>query len=231
MSTHTSVQQHGFRRRWPLARVLSLLLILLTAVVILGFFWFGGLFAPEESTPPKELLEELEAYDKAVTITRSIIIKGRDEKGRPYLITASRSRRDEVRKDITQLFDVAGKLQQSDGTPIFFRANRADVNRETDDVTLVGKVLIHKQGSWRLRAPEVLVHAKTRDMTSDHPVVVRRSGTIIHAQGIEVKNEGDLVRFRGPVHARFGTQQEQEGARSSGATTGAQGNETGEARQ
>ena len=216
MSTRNGVQQFDIRRRWPLARLLSLALVALAVAVVLGFFWFGGLFAPEESPPPPEVVKQLEAYDKALSITRSIVIKGRDDKGRPYLITASRSRRDETRKDITQLFDVAGSLHQSNGATIFFRADRADVHRRTNDVTLLGKVLIRKKDGWRLRTEEVRVNSKTRDMMSDRPVVVRMNDTLIHARGIAVRKEGDVVRFKGPVRARFNERGEENASTGNG---------------
>lgn len=191
------------RRRWPLARLVSLLLVVLTVTVVIGFFWFGGLFAPEEGPPPPELLKELEAYDKSLSITRDIVIKGRDEKGNPYLITASRTERSEKRKHVTQLFDVMGKLESESRKTIYFRAERANVNHKSDDIVLAGKVIILKQGGWRLRAPEVHVNSNTRDMTSDQPVVVRMQDALIHARGIHVEKRGEVVRFKGPVHAQF----------------------------
>ena len=191
------------RRRWPLARLASLLLVVLAVAVVIGFFWFGGLFAPEEGPPPPELLKELEAYDKSLSITRDIVIKGRDEKGHPYLITASRTERSEKHRNITHLFDVMGKLEGERRKTIYFRAERARVNHKSDDIALVGRVLILKQGAWRLRAPEVHVNSNTRDMTSDRPVVVRMHDALIHARGIHVEKRGDVVRFKGPVHAQF----------------------------
>ncbi len=224
MAMHTTAQQSDFQRRWPLARIFSMLLILLSMVLVIVFFWFGGLFAPEETTPSPELLKELEAYDKGRSITRNIVIKGRDEQGRPYLITASRSLRDETRKNVTRLFDVAGKLEDGKGTAILFRANHADVHRKTDEVLLVGEVVIRKTNSWRLQAPEVRVNRKTRDMTSDHPVVVHMNGTTIRAKGIVVKNQGDVVRFKGPVHARFNVKTPNEnGGTAEAETTDAPG--------
>ena len=190
-------------RRRPASYWLSMALLALTAALVIGFFWWGGFFTPQRQGPSQEVLRQIEALDKRLSLVRNIIIKGKDEQGRDYEIHAGGSRLDEKHPDVKHLTTVIGKIEQTEGPPLYFQSKRALVHEESQQIELIGKVIIRKPGKWKLTGPRFVFDSNTHDLASNEPVVAHLNDGVIHAKGMKSTDEGARIRFYGPVRARF----------------------------
>ncbi len=182
---------------------LSMALLALAGLLVVGFFWLGGFFSKQQGGPTREVLRQVEAVNRHMSLVRNILLKGKDSKGRRYEIRAESSRMDEAHPHYNFLRNVSGSMEQADGSTLVFTARQARVNTKTRTVELMDHAVIRKPGKWELNGPRFWFRVKTHDLGSDAPVIARLKNGEIHARGMRATDEGRVIRFTGPVQAHF----------------------------
>lgn len=148
---------------------------------------------------------ETPSLEKASTVVRMTNPRffGRDEKGRPFRISAKSAARDD--NDINVI-----KLEQPDVSlamngPSETRATaRTGIYRESDrTLKLQGDVKFSDAGGYRFAAEEANVDTRAGRVVGQGPVRGEGPGTQLNANGYTVEDKGDRVIFRGRVRARL----------------------------
>ncbi|GEM_PF-6942098 len=163
----------------------------------------NGSRAGEEGRSGRQQQAPAPAADAPRTTLRGLLLQGEDEQGRRYEIRATSSERSTDNADEMILHAVQGRIERPTGT-LLFSARRAVVHEQTRQARLEGDAVIRKADGWRLTGPHFTYDPDSGDLASDAPVVAHLEDGVIEAQGgMQTTGGGIVIRFRGPVHARF----------------------------
>ncbi|WP_269714951.1 LPS export ABC transporter periplasmic protein LptC [Caulobacter sp. NIBR2454] len=174
--------------RWALPAAAGLLVVMLGAQIVWNAF-----------------ARETPSLEKAATVVRMTNPRffGRDEKGRPFRISAKSAARDD--KDINVILLEQPDVSLAMDGPSATRATaRTGIYRESDrTLKLQGDVKFSDASGYRFAAQEANVDTRAGRVVGQGPVRGEGPGTQLNANGYTVEDKGDRVIFRGRVRARL----------------------------
>jgi len=206
MSSHTEAKAGtGAIRRAVLRARLAPLLTWASIAAVVGFAAVfvlqAGLFAYlVPVTPPAP--PTIENPDK-ITSDNSVIT-GRDSKDQPYKVTAKRAWQDPDNTKIIHLETMKAVLDQANGSSSTVVSDIAVYDSDTKKADLSGNVVLVRGDGTTARMDSATVYLKDQKLTSSVPVVVTSNDMIVHANGMEITNDGDDILFLNGVKTHFG---------------------------
>ena len=189
------------RRKKPLSWWISMALLAAFAGAIGWFAWTAGLFVSDKVKAPRIKVTML---DKHTILVRNTDISGLDETSQPFTVHARLSERPDASKNTINLMDVSGEMKKNNGETITFRADKAVYYRKEELVDLMDNVRIASKGRYVLTTKKARVKVRTKEISSDDPVVVKLKDGIIRAKGIRAGRNVSKIVFPGPVLTTFG---------------------------
>ena len=188
-------------RRARLSRLLSWLAGLLGLGFLAAFLVQAGLFSllapnPGPVQPKIADPEEIAASDSTVS--------GIDRENQPYEVKASRGRQDKDKPNIIHLEQIDATFHKADGRTYAVSAKAGIYDTRSKELDLSGAVVIRQGQRFTARMEKAHVAVETKSLTSAVPVDVEMGNGTVHANGLEITNDGARILFLNGVKARFG---------------------------
>ena len=134
-------------------------------------------------------------------------IGGFTRDGRPYDLTAHSAVQDLTNPGVLELNDILAHVTMQDRSTLELRAATGVYDTKADLMDLKTNVVIITSSGYTVHMDEAKVDNKAGRVTSDHPVSVKMTTGTVDANGLEVVNNGDLIRFTGGVETHLVPQQ------------------------
>ena len=187
-------------RRAGLAPLLSYASLGLTVVITVVFLYQAGAYealVPKEPPPPPKVEnpEQISAVDSTVT--------GLDRERQPYEITAEHALQDKNSPNLVHLTKVTGKFRRNSGEVLDVTANSALYDSDTKLLDLDGDVRIVSKERFTATMAKAHVITEQKTLKSSVPVDVDFGAGTVHANGVEITDDGKRILFLNSVKARF----------------------------
>jgi lipopolysaccharide export system protein LptC len=189
-------------RRGRSVRLLKVALPLVVLVTLgyVGYWWLQS----RGTVVDASFLEKVGSNNEKAEVTVSDVkYDGKDDKGRPFSITAeSASHADGDDRHISLKKPLAD-ITMSSGAYVALTANDGLLDRDADIITLSGDVtLFHDNGlSFQTDSATIDLNAKTAE--GDDVVEGQNSDGELVSQGFRVLDDGDTIEFKGKAYMKI----------------------------
>jgi len=181
-----------FRRAIPV-----MLLVTLVGVVANAYF------------KPLRILAKLPIDAGRLVVTGSKInmeaprIGGFTRDGRPYDLTARTAAQDLTNPGVLEMSDVLAHVTMQDRSLMEVRAKTGVYDTKADVMLLKTNVVIKTSTGYTVLLDQAKIDNKAGRILSDHPVSVTMTNGTIESKGLEVLENGDLIRFTNGVETHM----------------------------
>jgi lipopolysaccharide export system protein LptC len=184
------------------SRMVRVLRILVPGIVV-----FGGLAVMVMTYfNPLAMLDKLPKVSGKLAVQGSKItmdlprIAGVTRDQRAYELTAETAVQDITKPDIVELQNLRAKMELQDSDVVVITAKSGTYNTKGDSIVLREHVLVTSANGYNAKLTEASVDMKKGNMQSDRPVEIKLPNGVLTANGMEIVDSGDIVRFtRGVV--------------------------------
>ncbi len=202
-------QRRPLRRRGISVRVLkvALPLVVVGTLAYLGYWWVES----RGTVVNPDVVQQVGSDDKAEVTVSEVKYDGKDDKGRPFSITAdSASHADGDDRHISLKKPLAD-IVMSSGAYVAVTANDGVLDRDSDVVTLTGDVtLFHDNGlSFQTDSATIDLDAKTAQ--GSDPVEGQSGDGELVSQGFRVLDDGDTIEFTGKAYMKIYPKKKDQG--------------------
>ncbi|MGB8313350.1 MAG: LPS export ABC transporter periplasmic protein LptC [Aestuariivirga sp.] len=207
MSSHTEVQAddtdrllQAAARRARLAPVMSWMAIALGMGLVVMFLVQAGLFSiliPKPKPPP--LTVEMPQQISGAFAR----IAGFDRENQPYEVNAKKGYQDRETAELVHMEDLTGTFRRKSGQSFLLSSNTGLYNSKAKELDMEGNVRIIEKGRFTASMAKAHVEMEKKDLVSNVPVVVETSTGTIKANGLQISNNGNNIKFLNGVKARF----------------------------
>ena len=150
-------------------RVISTMKLALPALigVLLAFLFFSPL---EEKQEVSFVLDKskVEHAEERMRV-ESAQYRGQDSRGRPFVLSARSALQQSSAVPVVEVLDMRARMLLENG-PAELAANKARYNMETDQVDVIGPILVAAADGYRLLTRDVNVDLRQRRLVSRGPV-------------------------------------------------------------
>ena len=207
MSSHTEIQPDNTdelllaaARRARLAPILSWAAMALGLGLVIVFLAQAGLFSVLRPKPKSAPLTVEMPDQIAGAFAR---ITGFDSENQPYVITAKKGYQDKETADLVHMEDLTGTFQRRSRQPFELFSETGLFYAKVREMDLEGNVRIVEKGRFTATMAKVHVELERKNLVSNVPVVVEMEAGTINANGLQVSNDGNNIKFLNGVKARF----------------------------
>ena len=126
-------------------------------------------------------------------------LTGYTRDSRWYELTARSAAQDITKPNIVELHDVRAKVEAADKSTMHMTATEGTFDRKLGVLTLGRLITLKSTSGYELRLQEAVIDTATGAIVSNKPVEVQMEQGTLNANGLEVIQSGDVVRFNGGV--------------------------------
>lgn len=199
-------------RRGRSVRLLKVMLPLIVFVTLgyVGYWWLQS----RGSVVDPALIQKVPGADatKAEVTVNDVQYDGKDDKGRPFSITAASASHIDGDDRHISLKKPLADIVMSSGAYVALTANDGLLDRDADIITLTGDVtLFHDNGlSFQTDSATIDLNAKTAE---GNDVVEGQNGDgELISEGFRVRDDGDTIEFTGKAYMKiYPKQKDQDG--------------------
>ena len=130
-------------------------------------------------------------------------IAGFTRDNRPYDLTANSAAQDLTNPGVLELTDIVAHVAMQDRSSLELRARNGVYDTKADQMELKTNVVITTSTGYVVRLEQARVDNKAGRVTSNRPVTVTMATGTVNANGLEVVEGGDLIRFTGGVETNL----------------------------
>jgi lipopolysaccharide export system protein LptC len=190
-------------------RLLKVALPLVMAVT-LGYLVYWWLESRGSVVDPS-VVATVGSNEKAEVTVDDVKFDGKDDKGRPYSITAESASHPDGDDRHISLKKPMADITTSSGAYVALTANDGVLDRDAKKVTLTGDVtLFHDNGlSFQTERATIDLHAKTAE--GNAPVEGQNGDGELASQGFRVLDDGDTIEFTGKAYMKIYPKQKDQG--------------------
>jgi LPS export ABC transporter protein LptC len=207
MSSRTEIQPDNTdelllaaARRARLAPLLGWAALAFGLGIVIVFLAQAGVFSalrPKPEAPPLtvEMPEQISgAFAR---------ISGIDRENQPYVITSKKGYQDKESADLVHMEDLTGTFQRKSRPPFELFSDTGLFHAKVKELDLEGNVRIVEKGRFTATMAKAHVELEKKNLVSNVPVVVEMDAGTISANGLQVSNDGNNIKFLNGVKARF----------------------------
>ncbi len=121
----------------------------------------------------------------------------RDE--RPYELTAKAAAQDMAKPGVLELRDIHAKVQMKDAAVLEMNAAAGIYDTKIDQLKLSDNVVITSSSGYIGRLHDAHIDVKKGKVATQLPVVVEMTNGTLHANNLEVGENGDVILFGGGI--------------------------------
>ena len=207
MSSHTEIQPDNTdelllaaARRARLAPLLSWAVLAFGFGLVIVFFAQAGFFTallpkPQPAPLTVEMPDQIAGAFARIT--------GFDSENQPYVITAKKGYQDKETADLVHMEDLTGTFQRKSRQPFELYSKTGLYHSKVREMDLEDNVRIVEKGRFTATMAKAHVELEKKNLVSDVPVVVELDFGTINANGLQVSNDGNNIKFLNGVKARF----------------------------
>lgn len=207
MSSHTEIQPDNTNelllaaaRRARLAPILSWAALAFGLGLVIVFLAQAGFFSALRPKPkPAPLTVEMPEQISGAFGR----IAGIDRENQPYVITAKKGYQDKESADLVHMEDLTGTFQRKSSQPFELFSDTGLYHSKVKEMDLEGNVRIVEKGRFTATMTKAHVELEKKNLVSNVPVVVEMEAGTINANGLQVSNDGNNIKFLNGVKARF----------------------------
>lgn len=188
---HSAIRRAS--RHSPLSSAMMVVLPLVVAGAVGYFLYAAGVFERFGKTKPKP--EPKQISTKQVKLVKPTLTRF-DKKSRTYVVRARSAQREIEKPDIVNLnrVDTEIRLPKST-TKVHVTSNRGIYDRKADVMTLIDNVVMRTTDGYRANLSRAKVWLKNGRLVSRKPVVLYMPTGTVAANGLEVVDNGQTIRF------------------------------------
>lgn len=183
--------RHSRHVHWLRLSVPAGIVVALLAVVVANYMPVAGLRLPGE-------LGKLVIKGTKITMEQPRLA-GYTAASRPYNFTAKTAAQEITKPDLMELQQIQSKIEMEDDSIVNITSNSGTYDMKADLLKLIDNVHLVSSTGYEVRLSEALIDVHKGHVVSDKPVWVKLLNGFINAQGIEVSDSGDVIRFSGGV--------------------------------
>jgi lipopolysaccharide export system protein LptC len=197
---------HAARRHSRVVRVLRIVLpaaVAVVALVVVLMTYFN----------PLRMLSKLPINVGDLVVSGSKItmeaphLSGFTRDARAYELSADNAAQDMTKPDIVDLHNIRAKVQMQDKSTLVLTAVRGIYNSKGEVLKLDHNIEITSSTGYAGHLSEATVDIRKGHVVSDKPVEVKLLQGTLDANGLEIIDSGDLVRFDNGVSMTLKLQQ------------------------
>jgi lipopolysaccharide export system protein LptC len=198
------------RRRGTSVKVLKVTLpvIMLVTMGYLGYWWWQS----RDSVVPPDVISPIRpTTEKAEVTVQDVQYDGKDDRGRPFSITAvSASHVDGDDRHISLKKPLADIVLAS-GAYVALTANDGMLDRDTDIITLNGDVTLFHDNGLSFQTDSATINMKQKTAEGDDVVEGQNGDGELVSEGFRVRDDGDTIEFTGKVYVKIYPKQKDKG--------------------
>ena len=118
---------------------------------------------------------------------------------RPYEFTANSAEQDITKPDLMDLHQIAAKIEMEDKSMVNLTSNLGSYDMKSEMLKLVDDVHIVSSTGYEARLREATIDVRKGHVLSERPVWVKLTNGVINAKQLEIRDNGDVIRFGGGV--------------------------------
>jgi lipopolysaccharide export system protein LptC len=126
-------------------------------------------------------------------------LSGFTHDGRPYVMTAKAAKQDLSKPDMVELHEIEAKVQMPDQTPMQLNALMGVYNVKKEVLELQKNIVLSSE-NYQGHLSRATVDVRTGNVVSSEPVQLKMLQGTLDANGLEIAESGDLVRFTNGVN-------------------------------
>jgi len=118
---------------------------------------------------------------------------------RPYVLTAKAAAQDIAKPGVLELREIHATVQMKDATNLEMEAATGIYDTKSDQLRLADNIVITSTSGYKGLLQDAAVDVKKGKIISELPVVVEMLNGTVHANNLEVSDNGDTILFGGGV--------------------------------
>jgi lipopolysaccharide export system protein LptC len=189
------------RRRAPLTLVKILLPVIV--VVTIGYLVYWWWVQTSERVITVESIEKPGAPTKAEVTVNDLKYDGKDDKGRPYSITAEAASHVDGDERHIALKKPLADIVMSGGAYVAITALDGLLDRDSDVVTLNGDVTLFHDNGLSFQTDSATIDLKGKTAEGSAPVEGQNGDGELFSEGFRVQDDGDTIVFTGKAYMKI----------------------------
>ena len=189
------------RRRAPLA-ILKVALPVI-AVATVGYLVYWWWVQASERVITVEKMQQVGQETKAEVTVNDLKYDGKDDKGRPYSITAEAASHVDGDERHIALKKPLADIVMSGGAYVAITALDGMLDRDSDIVTLNGDVTLFHDNGLSFQTDSATIDLKEKTAEGSAPVEGQNSDGELFSEGFRVQDDGDTIVFTGKAYMKI----------------------------
>ena len=199
-------------QRGASVRVLKIALPLVVFVSLgyVGYWWLQSRGTIVDPT----LIQSVPSDDagKSEVTVRDLTYDGKDDKGRPFSITADSASHVDGDDRHISLKKPLADITMSSGAYVALTANDGLLDRDADIITLTGDVTLFHDNGLSFQTDSATINLKEKTAEGSDVVEGQNGDGELISQGFRVRDDGDTIEFTGKAYMKiYPKQKKQEG--------------------
>jgi len=178
------------------SRMVRVIRIGLPAALVLGGLGYGAFtyFKPMDLLSIPRVTGKLAVQGSKITMELPKIV-GITRDQRSYQLTAETAIQDITKPDEVELQNLHAEMEMAGADMVVITAKSGTYLTKGDKIVLREHVVVTSTQGYNAKLHQAVVDMKKGNVASDQPVEVRMPSGLINANGMEVENSGEVVRF------------------------------------
>ncbi|HWA47823.1 MAG TPA: LPS export ABC transporter periplasmic protein LptC [Dongiaceae bacterium] len=189
------------RRKAPLTFLkIALPLIAIVTVAYLVYWWW---VQASERVITVEKMQNVGPTEKAEVTVNDVKYDGKDDKGRPYSITAEAASHADGDERHIALKKPLADIVMSNGAYVALTAQEGMLDRDSDIITLNGDVTLFHDNGLSFQTDSATINMKDKTAEGSAPVEGQNGDGELFSEGFRVQDEGDTIVFTGKAYMKI----------------------------
>lgn len=149
-----------------------------------------------------DFIPSTQDYDLKKPATNELIkprFESKDNKSRPYTITAEKAIQSEIQKDKIFLDKPLADMSTLSGNWFAIEADQGEYTKDQKEILLEGNVRLFQDQGYFVKTKKLLIYLEQGIAQSDNPVQGQGPAGILKAKGLTALQKENKIVFKGPA--------------------------------